>query len=469
MKGGKQGIASLKDRKLFMNFQKLKVAVVGMGRSGVAVCRYLAGRGAVVTAIDEKTEAQLDQAVLADLRRMGVRLESGGHHENALMGADAVVVSPGVPADREPFISVQKKGIPVMGELELAYRVLRTPIVAITGTNGKSTVTSLVGTMMQHAGLKVFVGGNIGTPLIEYALEGEGCEYAVVEVSSFQLDTSHLFSPAVAVLLNISPDHLDRYDSYQAYKASKCRIFQNQGPGQVVILNDEDRTLAHLEPGGGASVLRYGLAEGSGRCATIKDGMIQAAFPGKDSFRFDLSESTLLGKHNHENILAAVLVGMALDIPAERLGETLRTFHGLPHRLEFVGRINNVSFVDDSKATNEDAAAKAISSFDHPVVLIAGGRHKGGSYESLLTAAQGRVRQAVFLGEAKGLLAGSFEGKIPFSLADNLSDAVAQAYKAAHEEDVVLLAPACSSFDMFSDYAQRGQIFQETVERLRHG
>jgi UDP-N-acetylmuramoylalanine--D-glutamate ligase len=197
--------------------------------------------------------------------------------------------------------------------------------------------------------------------------------------------------------------------------------------------------------------------------------MIQGVFPGKDLFRFDLSESTLPGKHNHENILAAVLIGMALDIPSKSMGETLRTFRGLPHRLEFVGRIKNVSFVDDSKATNEDAAVKAISSFDHPIVLIAGGRHKGGSYASLLTAAQGRVRQAVFLGEAKGLLAGTFEGKIPFSLADSLSDAVAQAYKAAHEEDVVLLAPACSSFDMFSDYAQRGQIFQETVERLRHG
>ena len=452
-----------------MNFQNLKVAVVGMGKSGMAACRYLAGSGAVVTALDEKTEAQLDQAAVADLKRMGVHLESGGHHENVLMGADAIVVSPGVPADREPFISVQKRGIPVMGELELAYRILHTPIVAITGTNGKSTVTSMAGTMMQQAGLKVFVGGNIGTPLIEYALQGEGCEYAVVEVSSFQLDTSHHFSPAVAVLLNISPDHLERYDSYETYKASKCRIFQNQGPGQVVILNDEDRTLAELEPGGGVSVLRYGLSDGPGRCAYVRDGMIHCVFPGKDLFRFDLSETTLPGKHNHENILAAVLIGMALDIPAKSMGESLRTFRGLPHRLEFVGQIKNVSFVDDSKATNEDAAVKAISSFDHPIVLIAGGRHKGGSYASLLRAAQGRVRQAVFIGEAKGLLAGTFEGKIPFSLADSLSDAVAQAYKAAHEEDVVLLAPACSSFDMFSDYAQRGKIFREAVERLRHG
>jgi UDP-N-acetylmuramoylalanine--D-glutamate ligase len=435
----------------------------------MAVCRYLAGRGAVVTAIDEKTEAQLDQAALVELRHMGVHLESGGHHENVLMGADAIVVSPGVPADREPFVSVRKKGIPVMGELELAYRMLHTPIVAITGTNGKSTVTSLVGTMLQQSGLKVFVGGNIGTPLIEYALGGEGCEYAVVEVSSFQLDTTHLFSPAVAVLLNISPDHLERYDSFEAYMASKCRIFRNQGPGKVAILNDEDRALAQLEPGGGVTVLRYGLTEGPGRRAYIRNGMIQGVFPGKDLFCFDLHESTLPGKHNYENILAAVLVGMALDIPAEGMGETLRAFRGLPHRLEFVGRIKSVSFVDDSKATNEDAAVKAISSFDHPIVLIAGGRHKGGNFASLLRAAQGRVRQAVFLGEAKGLLAGTFKGKIPFSLADSLSDAVGQAYKAAHEEDVVLLAPACSSFDMFSDYAQRGQMFQEAVERLRHG
>jgi UDP-N-acetylmuramoylalanine--D-glutamate ligase len=452
-----------------MKFKERKVAVVGMGKSGLAVCRYVTARGGLVTAIDEKPASRLDQEVLDYLNRMGVHLKAGGHHEKVILAAELIVVSPGVPADREPFLMAQKKGIPVMGELELAYRVLHTPIVAVTGTNGKSTVTSLIGRMLQGAGYRVFIGGNIGTPLIEYAFEGEGCHYAVVEVSSFQLDTSHLFSPAVAVLLNITPDHLERYDSYDAYKSSKLRIFQNQGPGQVVILNDEDKALESLEPGGGVSVLRYGVAKGSGRCAYIKDGTIQAALPGKDLFRFDLRESTLPGRHNHENLLAVVLTGLALDVPPLSMVETLRAFRGLPHRLEFVGRVQNVSFVDDSKATNVDAAVKAINSFDHPVVLIAGGRHKGGNYASLLAAAKGRVRQAVFMGEAKGLLAGTFEGEIPFSLADDLPEAVAQAYRAAHEEDVVLLAPACSSFDMFTDYAQRGQIFQETVERLRHG
>jgi UDP-N-acetylmuramoylalanine--D-glutamate ligase len=342
-------------------------------------------------------------------------------------------------------------------------------MVAITGTNGKSTVTALVGAMLQRAGSNVFVGGNIGTPLIDYAAGEEKADYAVVEVSSFQLDTMTSFHPRVAILLNISPDHLDRYTNYEGYVRSKLSIFQNQVASDWAVLNDDDPALGGFVPREGVTVLRYGSGKGKNRQAYLEEKTIRASLPGEEMHEFFLGRCTLQGEHNRENLMAVVLTGLALRVRPTVIQQTLDTFRGLPHRLEFVGRIRDVNFYDDSKATNVDAALRSVASFDSPVVLIGGGRDKGGDYLPLVQAAKGRVRKAVLLGESRFLMAQAFEGIIPYSMAGDLEDAVAQAFSSAMPNDVVLLAPACSSFDMFTDYAHRGRVFKEAVERLSHG
>ncbi|MBW1860851.1 MAG: UDP-N-acetylmuramoyl-L-alanine--D-glutamate ligase, partial [Deltaproteobacteria bacterium] len=359
--------------------------------------------------------------------------------------------------------------IPVMGEMELAGRLIDIPFAAITGTNGKSTVVALLGSMVKNAGLRVFVGGNIGTPLMDYAAGNWEADVAVVEVSSFQLDTMERFCPTVSLLLNISPDHLDRYPDYESYVESKLKIFQNQGPGQYAILNDDDEKLSRFEPTGEVPVLRYGFEKSERRQAFIEGKKLRACLPGMEVHYFDLERFKLPGRYNLENLMGGVLAGLALHIEPHIIQETIDRFQGLPHRLELVGIIRGVDFYNDSKATNVEAASRSMTSFDRPVVLIAGGRHKGGDYAPLVRAAKGRVRKAILLGEAKYLLAKAFEGIIPFILAENMRDAVSQAFSSAKSRDVVLLAPACSSFDMFSDYAHRGMIFRETVERLDHG
>jgi UDP-N-acetylmuramoylalanine--D-glutamate ligase len=347
--------------------------------------------------------------------------------------------------------------------------LIDTPIIAVTGTNGKSTGTAFLGDMLEKAGFEVFVGGNIGTPLMVYA-EGEGtADYVVVEVSSFQLDTVETFCPFVSIILNISPDHLDRYPNYEAYVQSKLKIFKNQGPGQYVILNDSDERLCSVNPTSGVSIFRYGTKEKEGRHAFIQDTKIRASIDSNQIDYFSFESFGLPGKHNLENCLALVLVGLTLGIDRVVIQKSIDEFKGLPHRLELVGESGRVSFYNDSKATNVDAAIKAVTSFDRTLILIAGGRHKGADYTPLVRAAEGRVKKAIFLGEARDLLAGSFGGIIPFSIAENMEEAVSKAFSWAKSGDVVLLAPACSSFDMFSDYSHRGEVFRAAVERTVHG
>jgi UDP-N-acetylmuramoylalanine--D-glutamate ligase len=422
-----------------------------------------------VTVSEIKGDGELDDGLVKAIRELGVKLEMGGHNLQTFESSDMIVVSPGVPLDIEPLKAARKRGIPVIGEMALAVRLIDAPVVAVTGTNGKSTTTALVGSIIENAGLRVFVGGNIGTPLIDYVSGDWKADYVVVEVSSFQLDTMESFRPAVSILLNISPDHLDRYPSYDAYVQSKLKISRNQGAGQHAILNDDDGVLSKFEPAGNVTVLRYGLEKKENRQAFIEGNRLIASFPGKEDLHFDLDRFGLPGKHNQENLMAAVLAGLAVNIAPGVMEETIEHFKALPHRLELVDRIRGVSFYDDSKATNVEAASKSISSFDRPVVLIAGGRDKGGDYTPLVRAAEGRVRKAILMGESRPLLVKSFEGIIPYSLADNMMDAVSQAFSAAEVGDVVLLAPACSSFDMFSDYRQRGAIFRDAVGRVNHG
>jgi UDP-N-acetylmuramoylalanine--D-glutamate ligase len=367
-----------------------------------------------------------------------------------------------------PLQAAKDKGIPLLGEMALALRQVSAPIVAVTGTNGKSTVTAFLGAMLAAGGLRVFVGGNIGTPLSDFVAERQQADVVVLEVSSFQLDTMERFLPQVSLLLNISPDHLDRYPSYDAYVQSKLRIFKDQGPGHVAILNDDDAVLSEAMPSGKALVLRYGKEKRHNRQAFLEGEKIIAALPAGPDRPFSLERSALPGTHNRENLMGAVLTGLVWKVKAPIIQETIDRFPGLPHRLERVARIGDVEFYNDSKATNVEAAARSVSSFDRPVVLIAGGRHKGSDYAPLVQAATGRLRKAVFLGESAPLLAQAFDKKIAFSLAETMEEAVAQASASARPHDVVLLAPACSSFDMFSDYAERGVAFREAVKELGH-
>lgn len=443
--------------------------VVGLGKSGLSAARWLSKEGARVVVSDMKEEVELDAASLHEIREMGVKVETGGHRKETFLGPDMIIVSPGVPIDMAPLKAAIETDIPVLGEMELASQLIKTPLVAVTGTNGKSTTTALLGTMLRRAGLKVFVGGNIGTPLMEYAAGDLRADYAVVEVSSFQLDTMETLSPMISLVLNISPDHLDRYPDYESYVQSKLKILQNQGRGQYAILNDDDDVLSQFLPSGAVTVLRYAL-EGTERGQAFIEGTrLRAHLPLTDGYSFSLERFSLPGRHNLYNLMGAVLAGLILKLETSVIQETIDHFQGLPDRLEHVATIKGVHFYNDSKATNVDAAARSVASFHGSVILIAGGRHKGADYSPLVQVAKGRVKRAIFLGEARELLAKSFEKMIPFDLAEDMRDAIVQAFSSSEPNDIVLLAPACSSFDMYTDYAHRGRVFREEVERLAHG
>ncbi|MBC8419610.1 MAG: UDP-N-acetylmuramoyl-L-alanine--D-glutamate ligase [Proteobacteria bacterium] len=446
-----------------------KVLVVGLGISGLWTARWLTGQGTDVIVSEMKPESELDPELLRALTELGVKLETGGHRKETFSNADAIILSPGVPHDMALITSASKRNIPVMGEMELASRFIDIPIIAVTGTNGKTTVTSLLGLLIENAGFKAFVGGNIGTPLMAYVAGEQEADYLVLEVSSFQLDTIETFCPFISIILNISPDHLDRYPDYEAYARSKLRIYENQGDGHYLILNADDPRLSLVSPSSDVSLLWYGLEKKAGRHSFLEGKMVIASLDGATRQLFSLDAFALPGAHNRENLLSAVLAGMALGIDAETIQKTINQFKGLPHRLEYVDEFNGVRFYNDSKATNVDAAVRAVTSFDRPLILIAGGRHKGADYAPLVEAGCGRLRGAVFLGEAKGLLSESFCDEIPFALAEKMEDAVFKAFSMAGPGDAVLLAPACSSFDMFSDYSHRGRVFRKAVEGLIHG
>ncbi|MFC1867954.1 UDP-N-acetylmuramoyl-L-alanine--D-glutamate ligase [Thermodesulfobacteriota bacterium] len=451
-----------------MEFLKKKILVVGFGKSGLSAARWLSKEGASVTIGDIKKEADLNQEILKDALALGVKLETGGHRGETFIHSDMIIVSPGVPLDIAPLKAAGERGIPIIGEMGLAAGMFDTPIVAVTGTNGKSTTVSLLESMIKGSGARLFVGGNIGTPLMDYVAGDQDADYVLVEVSSFQLDTMERFCPEVSLLLNISPDHLDRYPDYEAYVRSKLKIFQNQGPGHYAILNDDDERLSRFQPTGGVSVLRYGMEKRDRLNAFLDDNRLIAHLSGEETHYFDTEKFRLPGRHNIENLMGSVLAGLALRLDPDIIMDSITGFKGLPHRVELIKSIDGIDFYDDSKATNVDAALKSIKSFDRPVILIAGGRHKGGDYRPLIVAAEGRVKKAILIGEARELMARSFQGVIPFSLADSMGDAVSQAFSSAGGNDAVLLAPACSSFDMFSDYAHRGRIFREEIEGLNN-
>lgn len=440
--------------------------MVGLGVSGRAVCELLLKRGGRVVGTDLRTRDQFG-SVLDPLESRGCVLRLGDHLLEDFTQADQIVLSPGVPLELEPLQVAARAGIEIVGELEWAWRQTRVPTVAVTGTNGKTTTTSLLGEMLKSSGKKVFVGGNIGTPLSRWVLEGSDADLLVLEVSSFQLDTASTFSPHVAVLLNVTEDHLDRYEDFEAYTDSKFSIFSHQGPEQFAVINLEDpvcRDRASRVPGRG-KLLTCGRNR-SEADAGIVDGRIRIKLPEGSTFELDLARARLKGVHNEENITAAALAASLMGVDPVDLQKVIDGYGGLPHRVEWVGSWRGIDFYDDSKGTNVGAVVKALESFDRPVWLLLGGRDKLGSYEPLIEPLRRVGRAALAFGESAPRIQEQLQHFVPTRSFPNLEKAFEEVAGQAGPGDVVLLSPACSSFDQYENYAQRGDHFKSLVRSL---
>jgi UDP-N-acetylmuramoylalanine--D-glutamate ligase len=441
-------------------------AVVGLAKSGVAAARLLRRLGVRVLASDSSPLESLTEEARA-LDREGCTLWAGGHPDAAFVGADLVVVSPGVPLELPALASVRARGVPIIGELELAWRVMEADAIAITGTNGKTTTTALTGELLRTQVRPVLVGGNIGIPLAEHAIEFPGDGIVVVETSSFQLDTVDLFRPRVAAVLNITPDHLDRHGTFERYVDAKARIFANQGPTDCAVLNADDPVTAGLAGRVRGRVIWFSRLTTPTHGVFIYDGWIVAKLNGSTERICPVGEITLRGQHNVENVLAATACALWTGMGPSAIRRGIAAFRGVAHRIERVHDDRGVVYYNDSKGTNVDSTIKALESFTEPVVLIAGGKGKGQDFAPLAEAARGRVRGAVLIGQDRDRIRTALEAAdIPVETADSMDDAVRRARDVARVGDVVLLSPACASFDMFRNFEHRGDVFKSAVRAL---
>ena len=440
-----------------------RVVVVGAGRSGLAAAQLLVSRGAVVTLTDRAT-AIPDEG---RLRSLGVALDLGGHDWSRFIGADLIVTSPGVPPELAPLTAARAAGVPVIGELELASRWLAGRIIAITGTKGKSTTTTLVGKMLDASGRRVLVGGNIGVPLSAHVDQSTPETLHVVEASSFQLEATDTFHPTIAALLNLSADHLDRHPAEAAYAAAKARIFANQTADDWRVVNADQPETVALAKGFAARELQYSSTQALAAGVSVRGGVVWRRTSGDDVALAPLGAVRLPGRHMTSNVVAACAISALAGATPAGMAAALESFDGLEHVLEFVAEVDGVRYVNDSKATNIDAAGRAIESFDD-VVVIVGGRYKGGRFEDLIEPLASRGRAVVAIGEARPLVQAALASALPVVEAATMAEAVARARQLARPGGVVLLAPACSSFDMFQDYAARGRAFKEAVRGLRN-
>ena len=441
-----------------MELGGIRVMVVGLGVSGSAAARFLASRGASLMMTDTRSDLPT-----TDLPAGEVYL--GSEDPAWLHDADLVVVSPGVPSTSKLLQAARAARTPVIGELELASRFIDFPIVAVTGTNGKSTVTTLIGEIGARAGIRTFVGGNLGTPLVEAI--GCGYQLAVAEVSSYQLESIKQFKPRVAIHLNLSDDHLDRYHDLEDYGRAKARIFQNQDGGDWAILNREDPLVWRLNTQVRSKVLSFGLRKpGPLADAAIWDDDGLRYRLGRINGTISLERFRLPGRFNRTNAMAAAGAALALNVAPGLIERSLAEFRGLPHRLEFVKEKDGVAFVDDSKGTNVGAVVQALAAVGPRVVLIAGGVDKGGSYAALREPLRQKVRVLLLYGAAREMMRAALNGTTRVECVQTLDQAVTRAAAAAMPGDTVLLSPACASFDQFKNYAERGRAFQELVRAL---
>lgn len=464
-----------------MELTNKNIVVVGLGRTGLAAAAFLHAQGARVLVSDNASEKELGDASNT-LRQLGIRMETGSHRAPSFQNADLIVISPGVSHTIEPIVKAMDQGIPVIGEVELASRFIKEPIIAVTGTNGKTTTTVLLGRMLKNSGLEVFVGGNIGTPLIEYVARKKVAQIVVAEISSFQLDTIETFRPAVSVLLNITADHMDRYPNFKAYVDSKFNIFKNQHVEDVAVLNGADPTIRSKTIRIKSQQLFFPSADANEQGAVLNGKRIilnldrlkqieskihipHSAFRNK--MDLDLSKMHLHGQHNFENAAAASLAALAAGGTLEGIQNTLNHFKGLAHRLEHVATINAVQYFNDSKATNVDGVARALECFSKPVLLIMGGRDKGSDFKALKGLVTQHAKALIVMGEAADSIRSALGQFIPTSVATSMEAAVSTAYQNADPDDVVLLSPGCASFDWYGSYAERGDDFRAAVEKLK--
>ena len=464
-----------------MQLKDKNIVVVGLGRTGLASARFLHQKGARVLVADTADETQLADSVRT-LREMGVALELGPHRINSFQNADLIVVSPGVSHTIEPIEQAKSRGIPLMSEVELASKFIQEPIVAVTGTNGKTTTTELLGQMLKNSGISVFVGGNIGNPLIEYVAGGQKKQVVVAEISSFQLDTIDSFRPKVSVLLNITADHLDRYPDFEAYADSKIRIFNNQQPDDVAVLNGSDPLIRAKTKEIKSQRLFFPAIEANEQGAVLNGKKIilnltklEKIHPEirnlKSAIRnrgyLDIAKIRLRGRHNFENACAASLAALAAGATLEGIQKTLDDFKGLAHRLEQVATVNGVHYYNDSKATNVDGVLRALDSFSKPVLLLMGGRDKGSNFSVLQDRIRAHAKALIVMGEAAEAIRSALGQLLPTKVAASMQDAVTMAFQDADPQDVVLFSPGCASFDWYKNYAERGDDFRRTVKEIK--
>jgi UDP-N-acetylmuramoylalanine--D-glutamate ligase len=442
-----------------------RVLVLGLGRSGLASALFLKSHGARVTVSETKSEDQLRDQIPA-LLDAGIAVETGGHSARTLQNQDLVVVSPGIPVDAPPILQAKNLEQPVIGEIELAFQFLPGPIVAITGSNGKTTTTTLVGEILKSGGLKTLVGGNIGTAAISLAAQATPETAIVLEVSSFQLETICAFRPKVAVVLNVTPDHLDRHRTFAAYVNAKARIFENQNLDDFAVLNADDPTCVELAGRTRAQVFWFSRKQQLDSGAYVRDNKIVLLRSGSADEVMPTSEIPLKGVHNLENVLAAVCAGVLMGCTNEKIRDAVRNFKAVEHRLEYTATINGVAYYNDSKATNVDATIKALESFPANIHLILGGKDKGSDYTVLNDLLRERVKRVYTIGAAAEKIQSHIKGATDVVSSGTLESAVKQAASAARSGDIVLLAPACASFDQFQNYEHRGRVFKDLVHSL---
>ena len=442
-----------------------RVLVVGLARTGLVSALFSVAYGAKVTATDERPIPEVAEAA-EKLRVAGVKLELGGFVPQTFLEQDLIVVSPGVPAKIEPLENARAKGIPVWSEIELAWRFLRGKLVAITGSNGKTTTTSLVAHILKTSNVPTLIGGNIGTPLLALVETSVDASVTVAEISSFQLETIDSFRPEIGVLLNLTPDHLDRHITFEEYAGAKMRMFENQLEKDIALLNADDPEVTKRMPAK-PKIFWFSRQKRVATGAFLRDDQIIFRHEGSEVELARLADIQLRGQHNVENVLASCAAAYLAGAVPAAIAAGVKSFRGVEHRLEFVAELSGVQYYNDSKATNVDAAVKAVEAFPGPLVVILGGRDKGSSYAPLREPLHERARLALLIGESAEKIAADLGDAVAFENAGTLQQALHIAARHVQPGDTVLLAPACSSFDQFENYEHRGRVFKELVAQMQ--
>jgi UDP-N-acetylmuramoylalanine--D-glutamate ligase len=447
-----------------MHFAGKKVVVIGMGKTGIAAASFLGKQGAKVTVTDEKPSNQWS----AEFKRIAQEkwLEIGKYNADTLADADMVIPSPGVPPHNNLLVAALKKKIPVISEVELAYRFLKIPLIAVTGTNGKTTTTALLSKILKHSGKKIFVGGNIGTPLIGYMESSNKDDFVVAEISSFQLQWIEKFRPFIAILLNITCDHINYHGSFAEYRRIKTRLFENQTKSDYAILNAADSEQEGIEENIRSKIVKFSSANELKSGIFLKNNTIIFRMQDNGEEQYPLGMIKLPGLHNAENVMAAIIAARFCECSPENIMAAITDFRGLPHRIEFAGEKNSVKFYDDSKGTNVGSVIRALDTFAQPVILLLGGRDKDGDFKTLKPLLATKTKKVILFGEAQNRIASLIGKNVPVLKKIKLGEAIEIAYKNSRPGDIILLSPGCASFDEFTDYKERGDFFKKMVRDL---